>query len=89
MKGGDNLQVVRSKKKIYPNGMQKIYVYNETHLVGYEKTEPNAVGSKIDLSIEEQEEIRELERKKKFFQSKEKIKDYCLSNDFDGSVAKF
>lgn len=80
-------KLVKTRVKIYPDGSKQLTVYKEPYLrttggsgnPGVEKTGSNSEM----LSDAEKEVLREQERLKKVWSVKTKIKDYCLSNDFD------
>lgn len=72
--------------KIYPDGSRKLTVYNTPKVVFDTGTSSDVISAKnekntfTDLELLE---IREAERLNKFYQVRTKIKDYCLSNDFN------
>ena len=79
-------KIVKTKTKTYPDGSKKQYVYTELHIShageNTEKISGFSVADPEKLTLQELEEKREYERLKKTWQVKDKIKDYCLSNDF-------
>lgn len=73
---------VVSKVKEYPNGEKKCYVYKNPYIKGTEKN--NGL-----ISIDMQKDYETIEKEKNhsehmnMIRTRNKIKDYCLSNEFD------
>lgn len=76
-------RLIRTKVKIYPNGMKKLTVYNTPKIVFDSVSTDGLGGKEKELTDIELFELREAERLNKFYQVRTKIKDYCLSNDFN------
>lgn len=80
-------KIVKTKSKTYPDGSIKHIVYSEIQIshAGENTQKSSGLSSSAieKLSLQELQEKREYERLKKTWQVKDKIKDYCLSNDFD------
>lgn len=80
-------KLIKTKQKTYPDGSITYTVYDELLISRsgdlLENTGSFFGDGKEYLTIEQLAEKREYERQKKIYQVKTKIKDYCLSNDFD------
>lgn len=84
--GGD-LVLAKYKLKTYPDGSQTLYAYSDCVLVG-EDAESSGGRKKISDDSggkqgEQGEQDKEHSKMMNVYRTRNKIKDYCLSNDFD------
>ncbi|TDM28964.1 hypothetical protein ETI03_11255 [Macrococcoides canis] len=69
--------VIKSKIKEYPDGTKKITVYENARVVYYGNSDKNK-----ETNLKMNEEDLEKSRIQRVYESRTKIKDYVLSNDF-------
>lgn len=79
-------KLIKTKVKTYPDGQQQVTVYNDiivSHAGENTEKRNGLIVETEQLTLEELQKRRDYERQKKLWQVRTKIKDYCLSNDFD------
>jgi len=75
--------LVKAKIKIYPDGTKKTYVYKNEFLKTRLPSSERVFISEDKRTPEMIEEERKNSERMNLIRTKNKIKDYCLSNDFD------
>lgn len=75
-------KLYKSKRKTYPDGSYTIYVYKNPMVISNLEEDGSGAGGGMK-SEEDIESDREHSRYMNLIRTKTKIKDYCLSNDFN------
>lgn len=75
-------KLYKSKRKTYPDGSYTIYVYKDPMVISNAEDDVSGAGGGMK-SPEELESDREHSRFMNLIRTKTKIKDYCLSNEFN------
>lgn len=74
--------LAKCKVKLYPDGSKQIYLYTDVVMVGEEIRAHEGVKF-TDKEPEQIEDDKEHSKNMNVYRTRNKIKDYCLSNDFN------
>lgn len=76
-------KIYKTKIKNYPDGTKVYTVYKNSLSIDDTAKKENFIESISELKTDLTAEEKELEKQRNLWKVKTKIKDYCLSNDFD------
>ena len=74
---------VKCKVKTYPDGTKKVYVYDESYIIGSDDNQQVPTFSDDSRTDEMIQADKEHSAFMNLMRTRNKIQDYCLSNDFD------